>query len=305
MNRSLPPPPAARRALLAWYRPRRTAYPWRKRRRPDPYSVLVSEVMLQQTQASRVAPAYSAFVQRFPTVEALAAAGRRAVIRAWSGLGYNRRAVSLFEAASKIVAEHGARVPSDTEALRRLPGVGPYTAAAVASIAFDAPVAAVDTNVRRVIARVVNGREAEALSLRDAHVLAVRWLDPKGPGEWNQALMDLGREICRPLPRCDHCPLAAHCTYRRRGSAKVRSARRTNHHRVSAPFDGSFRQLRGGIVAALRERTTVTLGMLARLTGRSVSEVTAAVNALAHEGLVRAGPAAAASRPTARVTLSP
>jgi A/G-specific adenine glycosylase len=266
--------------------------------------VLVSEVMLQQTQASRVAPAYSAFVQRFPTVEALAAAGRRAVIRAWSGLGYNRRAVWLFEAASKIVAEHGARVPSDTEALRELPGVGPYTAAAVASIAFDAPVPAVDTNVRRVIARVVNGREAEALSLRDGHLLARQWLDPTAPGEWNQALMDLGREICRPLPRCDHCPLATHCIYRRRGSAEVRSARRTSRYRVSAPFDGSFRQLRGGIVATLRDRTVVTLGTLAGLTGRPLPEVTAAVNALAQDGLVRAGPAAAAGRPSARVSLS-
>ncbi len=260
--------------------------------------------MLQQTQASRVASAYSAFMRLFPTIEAVAAAGRRAVIRAWSGLGYNRRAVSLFEAAGRIVAEHGGRVPSDPGVLRRLPGIGPYTAAAVASIAFDTPVAAIDTNVRRVIARVVTGREAEDLSLRDAHLLAGRWLDPRAPGEWNQALMDLGREVCRPLPRCDRCPLAAHCTYRRRASATARSAPRTNRHGVSAPFDGSFRQLRGGIVAALRERTTVSLGTLARLTGRPVPEVSAAVNALAQDGLVRAGPAAAAGRPAARVTLS-
>jgi A/G-specific adenine glycosylase len=267
--------------------------------------VLVSEVMLQQTQAPRVAPAYSAFMRRFPTVEALAAAGRRSVIRAWGGLGYNRRAVSLFEAAGKIVAEHGGRVPGDIDALRRLPGVGPYTAAAVSSIAFDTPVAAVDTNVRRVIARVVTGREAEGLSLPDAHVLAGRWLDRKAPGDWNQALMDLGREVCRPLPRCDHCPLADHCTYRRRGSANVRPARPTNRNRVTAPFDGSFRQLRGGIVAALRDRTAVTLGTLTRLTGRPLPEVAAAVNALAQDGLVRAGPAAAAGRPSARVSLSP
>lgn len=261
--------------------------------------------MLHQTQASRVAPVYSAFMLRFPTVEALAAAGRRAVIRAWGGLGYNRRAVSLFEAAGKIVTEHGGRVPSNTDALRRLPGVGPYTAAAVSSIAYATPVAAVDTNVRRVIARVVNGREAEALSLGDAHLLAGRWLDRKAPGEWNQALMDLGREVCRPLPRCGYCPLAAHCTYRRRGSANVQSARPTNRHRVTEPFDGSFRQLRGGIVAALRDRNAVTLETLARLTGRSVPEVAAAVMALARDGLVRAGPAAAGGRPSARVSLCP
>ncbi|HEX2090583.1 MAG TPA: A/G-specific adenine glycosylase [Actinomycetota bacterium] len=304
MNRSLPPRAAARRALLDWYGPRRAAYPWRARRR-DPYGVLVSEVMLQQTQAARVAPAYSAFMQRFPTVEALASAGRGAVIRAWRGLGYNRRAVSLFEAARQIVAEHEGKVPSDPDQLRRLPGAGPYTAAAVASIAFDIPVAAVDTNVRRLIARVFYGREADALSLHDARLVAGRWLDRRAPGAWNQALMDLGREVCRPLPRCDHCPLATHCAYRRRVSGPdARPAHGRKRQQVSTPFDGSFRQLRGRIVAALRERETVTLRTLAGLTGRPLADVAAAVKALARDGLVRASPAAVAGRPAARVTLS-
>src|SRR5436309_1877986 len=129
------------RALLAWYEPRRLAYPWR--RRPDPYRVLVSEVMLQQTQAARVAPAFTGFMRRFPTVRALARATRADVVRAWGTLGYNRRAVSLSDAARAIVARHGGRIPSDQDALLVLPGVGPYTAAAVASLAFGVAVPAI------------------------------------------------------------------------------------------------------------------------------------------------------------------
>ncbi|HXF73820.1 MAG TPA: A/G-specific adenine glycosylase, partial [Actinomycetota bacterium] len=125
-------------ALLAWYAPRRRAYPWRATR--DPYRILVAEVMLQQTQASRVVPRYRAFLGRFPSVRALAAAPRADVLRAWSGLGYNRRAVLLHEAARALARDHGGRLPRDPEGLRRLPGVGPYTAAAVAAIAFGARV---------------------------------------------------------------------------------------------------------------------------------------------------------------------
>src|SRR5262245_60007442 len=142
-----------RAALLAWYRPRPHDYPWRTTD-PDPYAVLVSEVMLQQTQAARVAPAYRTFLQRFPDVRTLASAARAELLRAWGGLGYPRRALALREAARAIVRDHGCVVPSDPDVLLALPGVGPYTAAAVASIAFGAPVAAIDTNVRRVTARV-------------------------------------------------------------------------------------------------------------------------------------------------------
>ncbi|MGZ8584621.1 MAG: A/G-specific adenine glycosylase [Actinomycetota bacterium] len=124
-------------ALRAWYRPRRRAYPWRGS--GDPYAVLVSEVMLQQTQAARAVPVFERFLARFPTVEALASAPRSEVVRAWAGLGYNRRAVALSEAAREIERAHGGRIPGDPEVLRTLPGVGPYTAAAVASFAFGAP----------------------------------------------------------------------------------------------------------------------------------------------------------------------
>ncbi|MEX2421997.1 MAG: A/G-specific adenine glycosylase, partial [Actinomycetota bacterium] len=159
--------------------------------------------MLQQTQAARVAVAFPRFLRRFPSVGALARAPRRPVLQAWGDLGYNRRAVALSEAARAIVREYDGVVPGDASALQRLPGVGPYTAAAVAALAFDAPVAAVDTNVRRVVARVHLGAEGHDVAPTEIAVLARDWLDTRDPGSWNQAVMDLGREICRPRPRCD------------------------------------------------------------------------------------------------------
>ena len=160
--------------MLEWYRPRRHAYAWRRGRR-SPYRTLVSELMLQQTQASRVEPIFERFLGRFPEVRALADASRADVLRAWAGLGYNRRAVALHEAADTIARDHHARVPRDVDALVRLPGVGLYTAAAVASIGFGDPVAALDGNVRRVVARALRGAEparAEANSAEPAPELA-------------------------------------------------------------------------------------------------------------------------------------
>ncbi|MBI2237545.1 MAG: A/G-specific adenine glycosylase [Actinobacteria bacterium] len=285
-----------RRALLEWYRPRRGAYPWRVT--PDPYRVLVSEVMLQQTRASRVASAYPAFLERFPTVHALAAAPRRDVLRAWDGLGYNRRAIALSGAARVVVREHGGRVPSDLRALQRLPGVGPYTAAAVASLAHGVAAAAVDTNVRRIAARVFLGvgpDDAPPSRIRD---LAAGWLDPDDPGAWNQALMDLGREVCRPLPTCGVCPIAGACRFLEEGRVPGPARRR------QPAFEGSFRQLRGRIVKALRDRPGASVATLARETGEPFDRVTRAVVALVANGLVEAGPAALAGRPGGRVRLA-
>ena len=202
-----------RAALRRWFAARRRAYPWRGAR--DPYRILVSEVMLQQTQATRVVPSYRAFVRRFPTIRALAAASRADVLRAWAGLGYNRRAVALHEAAGMVV-ERGGRLPSEPAALRWLPGIGPYTAAAVASIAFDVPVPAVDTNGDRVVRRFVLGRDDAGRS--EIHRAAAAWLDRSDPGGWNQAVMDLGREVCRPVPMCQVCPLARMCAFRQSGA---------------------------------------------------------------------------------------
>ena len=269
---------AGAKALRAWYAPRRGAYPWRETR--DPYAIWVSEVMLQQTQASRVVRAYRDFVARFPTVRALAAASRRDVVRAWDGLGYNRRAVWLSEGARAIVREQAGRVPRDPETLRTLPGVGPYTAAAVASMAFGEPVAVVDTNVQRVVARVHLGVDGRQAPTRRVWELAQAWLDHDDPVSWNQAVMDLGREVCRPRPRCDVCPLARVCAFRTSGAVATRAPRRKD------AFEGSSRQVRGAIVRTLRSHGSLSPKRLTAGTGFAAGRVNAAVDGLAADGLV-------------------
>ena len=268
-------------ALLRWYESRRTRYAWR--RRTTPYRVLVSEVMLQQTQAARVEPAFRRFVRRFPSVRALAAAPRAEVVRAWSGLGYNRRAVALSEAARAIVREHGGRIPSDVEALRRLPGIGPYTAAAIASFAFGAAEPAIDTNVGRVVSRVHFGREADDTASAEIRGAAERWIDRTDPASWNQAVMDLGRDVCRPVPRCDSCPISTRCHFRRAGRVGVPLRRKTE------PFEGSSRQLRGRIVVALRDRNQLSLATLVDVTGSPIEQVRTALDALSRDGIIAMG----------------
>jgi A/G-specific adenine glycosylase len=254
--------------------------------------------MLQQTQAARVVPAFERFLARFPTVASLAGAARSDVVRAWTGLGYNRRAVALSESARAIVADHGGRVPREPEALRSLPGVGPYTAAAVASLAFGIPVAAVDTNVRRVVARVRLGREARDVAHSIVRDAAAGWLDRDDPGGWNQALMDLGREVCRPRPRCGVCPLAHVCRFRADG-AKPGSPRR-----AQGRFEGSSRQVRGAVVRALVGRRSATLRTIAEETGLPARRIRDAVGGLIRDGLVDAGPGALAGRAAGRVRLA-
>jgi A/G-specific adenine glycosylase len=267
-----------REALRAWYAPRRRAYPWRGSH--DPYGVLVSEVMLQQTQASRVVPAFRSFLRRFPTVRALAAASRRDVVREWGSLGYNRRAVRLSEAARAIVRDHGGRIPRDPATLLELPGVGPYTAAAVASLGFGRPVAVVDTNVRRVVARVHLGIDAHEASAKEAWALADSWLDRADPITWNQAVMDLGREVCRPNPRCEACPLARACRFRRSRAVARPSPRK------QGPFEGSSRQVRGAVVRALRSHPSLTRTRLCAEIGFARDRVDGALEGLVHDGLL-------------------
>jgi A/G-specific adenine glycosylase len=217
-------------ALLRWYTRNQRPLPWRATR--DPYALLVSEVMLQQTQAARVVPYYEAFLRRFPDAETLAAAPPRDVLAAWSGLGYNRRALALQRAAA-IVAERGW--PQD---LTELPGVGPYTAAAVGSFAWDRQEVAVDTNVRRVLERHDGQPRAPAtLAAR------VRELVPPGrAAAFNQATMELGATVCRPrAPRCGDCPLHHSC------AGGVPAPRRRGAER----FEDSDRWARGRVVAAL------------------------------------------------------
>jgi A/G-specific adenine glycosylase len=226
-----------RDALLDWYARVRRPLPWRETR--DPYALLVSEVMLQQTQAARVVPYYEAFLARFPDAAALAAAPVRDVLAAWSGLGYNRRALAL-QAAARVVAEAGW--PED---LTLLAGVGPYTAAAVGSFAWDRQVAAVDTNVRRVISRWDGAAPAgRALAER-----AGEWLPAGRAADFNQAMMELGATVCAPrAPRCGACPVAAGCAAAAAGGPEAPAPAR---RRPAPRFEDTDRWARGRIVAAL------------------------------------------------------
>ena len=215
----------------------------------DPYAVLVSEVMLQQTQVERVVPYYESWLVRWPTAAALAAAPVSEAIRAWSGLGYNRRAVALHAAAGEL-ARMTPRQAIDAAQLRRLPGIGPYTANAVACFAGGRQVPVVETNIARVIARA--GLRAARPAEAGAHAIrrtAQAWLPPRGARDHNLALMDLGALVCRPRPDCPSCPLAPGCTWRLAGqpSAPVRTG-----NGPAARFEETARFARGRIVAALR-----------------------------------------------------
>jgi len=209
--------------LLAWYDVERRKLPWRAPpgERPDPYLVILSEVMLQQTTVATVARRYPMFVAKFPTLRALAEADEEEVLHAWQGLGYYRRARALHACARMVLEEHGGRLPDDERALRRLPGIGSYTAAAVRAIAFEEPAVPVDGNVLRVMARL-HGIEAPlpgaARCLTD---LAGELARPERPGDVAQALMDLGATTCRPrAPRCERCPWQDDCRARRMGIAE-------------------------------------------------------------------------------------
>jgi len=210
-----------RKNLLAWYDANKRDMSWR--RTSDPYAILVSEVMLQQTQVSRVEEYWSRFLKRFPTAEALATATEDGVCSAWSGLGYYRRARNLRKAALAIV-ESGGGVPRTAELLRELPGIGAYTAAAVASIAFGEAVAVLDANVVRVIARLLAETDdvTRAPARRRLESVASELLDPERPGDFNQAMMELGAIVCSPTsPTCDRCPVSAHCLARAAGDPEA------------------------------------------------------------------------------------
>lgn len=214
--------PRLRRALLAFYDRERRELPWR--RTDDPYRVWISEVMLQQTRVETVVPYYRRWLERFPDVETLAAADREEVLKAWEGLGYYSRARNLHRAARLVVERHGGKVPAGAEKLRELPGVGPYTAGAVASIAFGEAVPAVDGNARRVLARLFDLPDPSPAELRDR---AADVVDPERPGDLNQALMELGATVCTPRDAaCGTCPVRELCLARARGTVEERPAPR-------------------------------------------------------------------------------
>ena len=250
-------------AVLEWYADHGRDLPWRQTR--DPYEILVSEVMLQQTQVSRVIERWTAWLERWPTVESLASAHTAELVRAWSGLGYNRRAIMLGRAARAVVDRGG--FPREVAELQQLPGVGPYTARAIACFAFGAQVAAPDTNARRVLARSLGKADADP--------------PPGRAYEWNQALFDLGATVCLArVPRCDRCPLAAGCPSRGTRFAPLRR---------QGPLAGSRREQRARVVRSLHAGP--------RPAGDYDEAI---VESLRRDGLVVSGPGATIALPEDR-----
>jgi len=215
---------------------------------------LVSEVMLQQTQADRVVSYYESFLQAFPTPTDCAQARSADVVRIWSGLGYNRRALNLHRAAQAIVTEHAGVIPDNDQALRSLPGIGPATARAIRSFAFGADVAVLDTNVIRVLSRAIN---AAPLTPMQAATLADRLVPAGRSWEFNQALFDLGATVCTPRPDCAECPLARMCQWHKSGLADPDPWRATPAARPQSRFAGSDRQGRGQLLKVLRDHALV------------------------------------------------
>lgn len=287
-----------RRLLLDWYeRHGRAHLPWRKTR--DPYRILVSEFMLQQTQVDRVLPKYEAFVERFPGFAALAAASTAEVLRLWQGLGYNSRAVRLRQIAQAVVERFGGSMPQDEQTLRSLPGIGPYTVAAVRAFAFECDDAAIDTNVRRVTHRVLHGLEHPPKVAAGVLDAGARALVPRGRGhDWNSAMMDLGATICTSrAPKCLICPLLPACAAAPIDASQLELARgahaRKRSPQEAIPFEQTTRYARGRIVDRLRELPPgqrISLMDLHRdvthRIGRSAEDLANLVEALARDGLV-------------------
>ncbi len=229
-------------ALLSWYALNRRDLPWRAD--PTPYRVLVSELMLQQTQVDRVVPYFQAFLKSFPTIAKLASAPRSAVINAWAGLGYNRRAVYLHEIARLVLERHGGEIPADSRSLRALPGIGEYTANAILSIGFGHDLPALDTNAKRVISRYAFGGPTDPRALREQ---AARLVPAGHAREWNQALMDLASTVCtNRSPQCSRCPLAEGCLSQ--GAVPESTPRR-----AAIPFHESTRYFRGRLLNEVRQ----------------------------------------------------
>jgi A/G-specific adenine glycosylase len=262
------------------------------RRTTDPWAVLVSEIMAQQTQAARAAEHWTRFMARFPTPAALAAASPATVIRAWRGLGYNRRAVALRAAAIRIVEEHGGRVPDSLEALEALPGIGPYTARAVLAFAFGGPVAPLDTNIRRVLDRAFGPLPTAARALQAA---ADGLVPPSGAAAWSHALMDLGATICSPRkPRCAVCPIQPWCrTSTGRSAAATATAASGSQPPRRAPrpaFPSTTRWLRGRILDCLRDAPDhAWMSFTGPLGEHALAAVLVQIDRLARDGMLELG----------------
>jgi len=267
MNDVIPPPdiaaqiPRVRAGLLAWFAANRRDLPWRHTR--DPYRILVSEVMLQQTQVDRVIPYFERWLEAFPTVQALATAPTADAIRLWAGLGYNRRAVNLQRTAQAVV-ERGGSFPEAVDELLELPGVGPYTAGAIACFAFEQDVAFIDTNMRRVLHRLFFGVDVPSPSATDREVLAAAaTVLPPGEGwTWNQALIEFGALHCTARkPLCVICPLQQECAAWPDIQGAIAENGRTARRKEQVPFKQTNRYFRGRIVDTLRDRDRAHSGV--------------------------------------------
>ncbi|MEI8392015.1 MAG: A/G-specific adenine glycosylase [Actinomycetes bacterium] len=264
-------------SIFSWITPRLRQLPWRDTR--DPWHVLVSEVMLQQTGVNRVLPKWQMFVDAFATPADCAGAPLGDVLRLWQGLGYPRRARNLQAAARGIVEQHDGLTPSTLDELLALPGIGPYTARAVLAFAFESDVAVVDTNIARVLARF-HGRK---LKLREAQQLADDWIPAGESWLWNQALMDLGATVCKPQPLCEGCPLLDRCSWR--GIGDDPSVGSAGVSVAQARFEGSDRQARGRLIKQLGE-CAVPIHAVAEIMDRPLATAERLVVNLVDEGLV-------------------
>jgi len=278
------------KSLLAWYREHGRRLPWREL--ANPYRVLVSELMLQQTQVERVIPKFDAFIARFPTLTALASAPAAEAVRLWQGLGYNRRAVRLHAIARAVVERHGGEIPRGAEDLLALPGVGAYTAAALRAFAFNADDAPVDTNVRRVVHRIAFGLEYPPRTDERTLARVAVELVPSGDGRaWSSAMMDLGATICTArAPKCLVCPVRERCAAAPIDAAALRKAARARAPargpQARLRFEETTRYARGRIVDRLRalpQGESVSVMELGALVGRE--DVLALVEGLARDGL--------------------
>ncbi len=269
---------AVQRRLLEWYDEHAQPFPWRTAR--DPYAALVAAVAAQQTQMARVIEVYGRWMAAFPTIAELARAERTAVLQTWGRAGYPRRAVALHETARRCVEEYGGVLPRDAQALLTLPGVGPFTAAIVRTFGFDEDAPAVDTNVIRVVGRLVFGDLQPARKTPPRAIeAATAALFPAGEGaRWNPALMDYGARVCLPRPRCEECVVASMCAARPRFAA----GEVAEPVRAQGAFEGSDRQARGRLMQVLRDAAgeAVALPTLARRAGATSAAERARVRIL-------------------------
>ena len=267
--------------VVTWFASAARDLPWR--RGVSPWAVMVSELMLQQTPVARVLPVYEAWMERWPTPAALAAEPPGEAVRAWGRLGYPRRALRLHAAATAIVADHGGQVPSDRDALLSLPGVGDYTAAAIISFAFGGRAVVMDTNIRRVFARVVSGVQFPATALTAAErELATALVPDHDPHVWAAATMELGALVCTARsPQCQACPVAELCRWRAAGYPEHEGPARRGQS-----WEGTDRQCRGRLMAVLRDAVTAVPKASLDLVWPDAQQRERALDSLVADGLV-------------------